>query len=62
MSVRSAGELLKYADQIEVVFFYGSGCSSKKLQNIVDRALSKVFVQSHIYVNHDIVAAAFATL
>ncbi|UXX78528.1 hypothetical protein N7E81_14295 [Reichenbachiella carrageenanivorans] len=61
VSVRSAGELLKYADQIEVVFFYGSGCSSKKLQNIVHRALSKVFVQSHIYVNHDIVAAAFAT-
>lgn len=61
VSVRSAGELLSYADQIEVVFFYGSGCSSKKLQNVVRRALSKVFVRSHIYVNHDIVAAAFAT-
>ncbi|MEO9967040.1 MAG: hypothetical protein ABJF11_14675 [Reichenbachiella sp.] len=61
VSLRSMGELLAYIDDIEVVFFYGSGCSSKKLQNLVHRALSKVFVKSHIYVNHDIVAAAFAT-
>ncbi|MDW3210510.1 MAG: hypothetical protein R8N23_11615 [Reichenbachiella sp.] len=61
VSVRSLNELLEHTEEIEVVFFYGSGCSSKKLQNIVERALAKVFVQSHIYVNHDIVAAAFAT-
>lgn len=61
VSVRSLGELLAHIDKIEVVFFYGSGCSSKKLQNIVERALAKIFTKSHIYVNHDIVAAAFAT-
>lgn len=61
VSIRSMVDLLKFEKEIEVVFFYGSGCSSKKLQNIVQRALSNVFTQSHIYVNHDIVAAAFAT-
>ncbi|MEP1782743.1 MAG: N-acetylglucosamine kinase [Reichenbachiella sp.] len=61
ISIRSLGDLLKYIEEIEVVFFYGSGCSSKKLQNIVQRALNQVFIKSHIYVNHDIVAAAFAT-
>ncbi|MEP2023580.1 MAG: hypothetical protein ABJH98_07195 [Reichenbachiella sp.] len=61
VSVRSLGKILDYIEEIEVVFFYGSGCSSKTLQNIVERALSKVFIKSHIYVNHDIVAAAFAT-
>lgn len=61
VSIRALTDLLKHIEDIEVVFFYGSGCSSKKLQNLVQRALSKVFVKSHIYVNHDIVAAAFAT-
>lgn len=61
VSVRSLGELVEHVDHIDVIFFYGSGCSSKKLQNIVERALGKIFTKSHIYVNHDIVAAAFAT-
>jgi len=61
VSIRSLGELLEFTDEIEVVFFYGSGCSSKKLQNVVHRALSRIFTKSHLYVNHDIVAAAFAT-
>lgn len=60
-SVKELQDLDQYKDQIEVVFFYGSGCSSKKLQNIVERSLSRIFPKSHLYVNHDIVAAAFAT-
>lgn len=61
VSIRALSELTEMADNIEVVFFYGSGCSSKKLQNVVNRAIAQIFTKSHVYVNHDIVAAAFAT-
>lgn len=54
-------ELQPYLGEIEVVYFYGAGCSSKKLQTIMERGLNLVFRKTHIYVNQDIVAAALAT-
>jgi N-acetylglucosamine kinase-like BadF-type ATPase len=60
-TIRSSADIIKYSKDIEVVYFYGSGCSSKTLQNIVERAIAKIFTSAHIVVNHDIVAAAFAT-
>jgi hypothetical protein len=46
---------------IDVVFFYGAGCATIELKNIVNRGLASVFKRSKFYINHDIVAAAFAT-
>jgi len=54
-------ELTPYLDEIDVVFFYGTGCATIELKNIVQRGLSSVFKRSNYYINHDIVAAAFAT-
>ena len=59
--ILAVNELTPYIEQIDVVFFYGAGCSSKELKNIVNRGLSTVFKSSNLYINHDIVAAAFAT-
>lgn len=59
-------ELLKnkglsaFADKVKAVFFYGAGCSSTELKRIVDRGLGSVFHNAQIYVDHDLVAAAFA--
>lgn len=52
--------LMKKADKVTAVFFYGAGCSSKELKRIVDRGLSAVFPNAQIYVDHDLVAAAMA--
>ncbi len=52
--------LLEYADKVSAVFFYGAGCSSPELKRIVDRGLGAVFTKAQIYVDHDLVAAAFA--
>lgn len=53
-------ELVENADKISAVFFYGAGCSSTELKRIVTRGLSSVFHNAQIYVDHDLVAAAFA--
>lgn len=54
-------EILIHKDQIEVVYFFGAGCSSKHFASMVERGISMVFNKSHLYVKEDIVAAAFAT-
>jgi len=60
-NILAVEELHPYLEDIDVVFFYGAGCSSIELKNIVNRGLSSVFKRSNLYINHDIVAAAFAT-
>lgn len=52
--------LIENADKITAVFFYGAGCSSTELKRIVDRGLGRIFEKAQIYVDHDLVAAAFA--
>jgi len=60
--VKSLGsEILDQKSGIEVVYFFGAGCSSKHFASMVERGLSMVFSRSHLYVKEDIVAAAFAT-
>jgi len=60
--VKSLGsEIIDYKSDIEVVYFFGAGCSSKHFASMVERGLSMVFSKSHLYVKEDIVAAAFAT-
>ena len=61
-TVKSLGEeIIKHKDQIEVVYYFGAGCSSRHFSAMVERGISMVFNKSHLYVKEDIVAAAFAT-
>lgn len=60
--VKSLGsEILEHKSEIEVVYFFGAGCSSKHFAAMVERGLSMVLNKSHLYVKEDIVASAFAT-
>jgi N-acetylglucosamine kinase-like BadF-type ATPase len=54
-------EILKFKNEIEVVYFFGAGCSSRHFATMVERGISLVFNKSHLYVKEDIVASAFAT-
>lgn len=49
-------------EHVEVVHFYGAGCSSKIKNQIVKDALQLVFKNAQININHDLQAAAVATL
>ena len=48
------------ADQVEKIFFYGSGCGSAESKNIVRKGLHRVFAKSEIIVETDLVGAAIA--
>ena len=43
------------------VFFYGAGCSSDKMNNIIKSGLSTVYKSADILVDHDLLACALAT-
>lgn len=48
--------------EIKQVFFYGAGCSSDSKKLILKNTLYSIFTQSKVEVNHDLLAAARATL
>lgn len=53
--------LMLVAYEVTEVFFYGAGCSSDKMNAIVENGLSRVFTNAKIHVDHDLVACAYAT-
>ncbi len=60
-AIRQNTEMVSFAPQVTALFLYSAGCSSKDLKLVVERALRSVFPNADIYVDHDLVGAAFAT-
>ena len=52
--------LAEFSNEINEVFFYGAGCSSKEKNNIIEESLQSFFINSKIVIKHDIDAACFA--
>ena len=46
--------------EINEVYFYGAGCSSKDKNNIIEESLQSFFINSKIIIKHDIDAACYA--
>ena len=53
--------LMKKADEVDKLYFYGAGCSSKELNAIVQRAMIRLFPHSEVHIGHDLDGAALAT-
>jgi N-acetylglucosamine kinase-like BadF-type ATPase len=53
--------IMKNAEKIQAIYFYGAGCSGETLNSIVRNALSVVFFHAKVYVDHDLTACAYAT-
>ncbi|WP_295714004.1 N-acetylglucosamine kinase [Mucilaginibacter sp.] len=49
-------------DEITEVNYYGAGCSTPDMRNIVKEAMEAVFTKSKVYIGHDLLAAARALL
>ncbi len=47
-------------DDIDEVYFYGSGCSSKKNNEIIQRGLERFYIGATLEIHHDLLAAARA--
>ncbi|TNE78546.1 MAG: hypothetical protein EP332_14090 [Bacteroidetes bacterium] len=55
------GNLLGIADKVEAIYYYGAGCSTDHFKGIVQTALQQHFKHAEIHVDHDLLAAAYAT-
>lgn len=53
-------EIKEIGDEICKVYFYGASCSNKINNNKVKAGLMSVFPRSAIYVDHDLLACAYA--
>lgn len=49
-------------DQITEVNYYGAGCSNEDKREIVQQAMQAVFTKAHVFIGHDLLAAARALL
>ncbi|NOQ26586.1 MAG: hypothetical protein GQ564_14605 [Bacteroidales bacterium] len=47
-------------NEVNKIFFYGSGCSAEEMKKIVNNGLSQLFMNSEIEINHDLLGAARA--
>lgn len=59
---RAFMSLTDLTDDVVEVHYYGAGCSTKEKNKIIKEALKSLFPNSQISINHDLVAAARATL
>ncbi|PSL04406.1 N-acetylglucosamine kinase [Cecembia rubra] len=53
--------LLNLRSEVEVIYYYGAGCTSAKNREQVENALRTVFKHADVLVDHDMMAAARAT-
>ncbi len=60
-AIKQNQELYAICDEVTHIFFYGAGCSSPDLCDTVKRALRVIFENAEILVDHDLIAAAYAT-
>jgi len=60
-AIKNNTELYSHSNDVKLLFLYSAGCSSKQLKLVVERGLRLCFPKANIYVDHDLVAAAFAT-
>jgi glucosamine kinase len=47
---------------VKEIYFYGAGCMERDMTAIVDKALTRCFVNANVMVGHDMLAAARALL
>ena len=59
--LRRHAELMSHAEKIQQIYFYGAGCSSSEMNDIVKLGLTNVFTNAQIHIDHDLMACAYAT-
>lgn len=59
--IRKEQSLMGIAGRVEKIYYYGAGCSNEAYKKTVRDALLAVFPASHVHVDHDMMAACYAT-
>jgi len=60
-TVKKNAALFAHRDSVTHLYFYGAGCSSEEMSQIIHRGLSLVFTHAKVVVDHDLKACAYAT-
>ena len=60
-AIKYNNDLCSISKKVNQVFFYGAGCSSQKMNNVVLSALNSLFPNASSTVDHDLKACALAT-
>lgn len=59
--IKTVDEIAKYGEQTTHVFFYGAGCSTPPLCDIIKEGIAPSFPNAEVMVDHDLKACAYAT-
>ena len=59
--IKKNKEIIGHVSSVKKIFFYGAGCSSEKMNNKIEKGIQSVFKDAEIFVEHDLLACAFAT-
>lgn len=60
-TLSSDSELGAFMDVVDEVRYFGAGCSSPGKNKIVEDGLKRYFTKAQVYVDHDLMACAYAT-
>ena len=60
-TMQAASEFKEFADKVTEVKFFGAGCSNPSSKETVAAGLRSYFLNAHVYVEHDLLACAYAT-
>ncbi len=59
--LKESSEAMTINEKVGHVFFYGAGCSSDRLNNIIQEGLERIFCNAVVMVDHDLNASAYST-
>ena len=53
-------DIMAISSEVKSIYFYGAGCSSIEMNKIVELGFKKIFASAFIFVEHDLLASAYA--
>ena len=59
--IRKNEALCDVAPSVDRLYFYGAGISSAEMQDVVSTALSSIFINAELVVDHDLLGSVYAT-
>ena len=59
--IQNNKEFYEASKNVDKLYFYGAGCSSDEMNNIIKLGLSKIYPNSAVIVDHDLLACALST-
>ena len=60
--IKGSEDLSNNSERVTHVFFYGAGCGTEKARALLQGVLEDIFVNAHIEVNEDTLAAVYSTI